>query len=194
MNHLTEAIVKFDAANAKDPNKVTNALGNLEPKELYHARLMTAWIKRLVPEPSEPLLLAARCQHIRRWEVPRKSFPAGRAGYLKWRQGMRHFHAEKAAEIMAEVGYEDVEIERVNELNLKINPKSDPECQALEDALCLTFLEVQFSSFAPTQSEEKMIGILQKSWKKMSPAGHAWAMKLPMTEQGRALLAKALAG
>ncbi|MDB4673528.1 DUF4202 domain-containing protein, partial [Verrucomicrobiales bacterium] len=59
---------------------------------------------------------------------------------------------------------------------------------------CLTFLEVQFAGFAPTQSEEKMIGILQKSWKKMSPAAHEWALKLPMTEAGRALVTKALAG
>ena len=194
MTRYEVAVGKFNAANAQDSNSLIDALGSPVPKELHHARLMTAWVKRLVAEPSEPLLLAARCQHICRWEVPRKSFPEGRAGYLKWRQSMKHFHAKKAADIMDECGYNDVEIARVNELNLKENLKGDPECQTLEDALCLTFLEVQFAEFAPTQSEEKMVSILQKSWKKMSPSAHEWALKLPMSDAARALVEKALAG
>ena len=54
---------------------------------------MSATLARMAPAPSEPLRIAARGQHIERWRSPRKSYPDGRGGYLKWRQDAKEMHA-----------------------------------------------------------------------------------------------------
>src|SRR5712671_2691998 len=125
-----DAIVRFDAANAKDPRGI----------ELPYAQKLSAWVERLAPDASEALRLAARCQHLRRWEIPRASYPAGRVGYLKWRENLKRFHADEAGKILRAVGYDDATIECVQKLNLKKLWSKDPEACALEDALCLLFL------------------------------------------------------
>jgi hypothetical protein len=115
-----------------------------------------------------------------------------RSGYLQWREALKKFHAQKAAEILREVGYPPQTIERVQSLNLKKGLATDPEMQALEDGLCLVFLEYQFSELAAKASDEKMINALQKSWKKMSPAGRELALQLSFPPRESALIAKAL--
>ena len=122
--------------------------------------------------------------------VPRDSYPMTRAGYLKWREGLKHFHAEKAGEILREVGYPEEIIARVQSLNLKKNFPHDAEGRVLEDALCLVFLEHQFGDLASKTTEDKMINALQKAWKKMTPAAQAQALKLSYSPQQHALLAE----
>lgn len=114
-------------------------------------------------------------------------------GYLRWRADLKKFHAEKSGDILREVGYEDVIVRRVQELNLKKNFPDDPEVCALEDALCLVFLERQFSALAARYDDAKMINALQKSWKKMSAAGRAEALKLEYGPRERSLIERALA-
>lgn len=186
------AIAAIDAANAADPVKLTVA-GVERPKELAHAEMMTAWVTKLAGEPSEALLLAARAHHIRRWEVPRSSYPEGRGGYLRWRIGLHDYHANIAAEILRGVGYEDATIERVSFLIHKKNLATDSEVQTLEDALCLVFLETQFDELAGRLAEPKMNEIIRKTWRKMSPAGQDRAVTLVSPAQLEVLQA-ALAG
>lgn len=174
-----DAIARFDAANAQDPRGV----------ELPYAQRLSAWVERLAPEASESLRLAARCQHLRRWEIPRASYPPGRVAYLKWREDLKHFHAEQAGKILRQAGYDDATIHRVKNLNLK---KKDAETSVLEDALCLLFLETQFEETTAKTGDEKMIGILQKTWRKMTPQAREIAFTLPMAAQCRALVEKAL--
>lgn len=185
------AIARFDAENAQDPKSVVVDYSS-QPHELVYSRWLTDWVLRLAPDASEPLRLAARCQHLRRWEIPRESYPATRAGYLKWRQVLKEFHADKAAEILREVGYGEEVIHQVRALNLKKNIPADAESRILEDALCLVFLERQFAKLAAKTTEEKIITALQKSWGKMTPAGHAEALKLNYTEEQKRLLGLAL--
>src|SRR6185436_2912578 len=137
------------------------------PRELVYSEWLSDWVVQLCPDASEALRLAARCQHLCRWEVPRSSYPMTRAGYLQWREGLKKFHAERAATILREVGYPEPMVERVQGLNLKKNFPQDPETRVLEDALCLVFLERQFSELASKTAEDKIINVLQKSWKKM---------------------------
>jgi hypothetical protein len=187
------AIRRFDEENARDPNIVTvNDVPH--PRELIYAQWLTDWVLRLSPDATEALRLAARSQHICRWMSPRESYPMTRAGYLQWRAELKTFHAQKAGELLHEVGYADDIVHRVQDLNLKKNFPQDAECRVLEDALCLVFLERQFTELAAKTTEEKMINALQKSWNKMSPAAHAEALKLNYTQQEHALLEKALAG
>src|SRR5437867_5080829 len=161
-----EAIARFDAANAQDPRDI----------ELPYAQRLSAWVERLAPVASESLRLAAHCQHLRRWEIPRESYPAGRVAYLKWREALKHFHAEEAGKILRELGYDEATIERVQKLNLKKLWPKDPEACALEDALCLLFLETQFDETTVKTGEEKMLGIVQKTWRKMTPQAREIAL------------------
>lgn len=190
---LQEAIRRFDEANARDPN-VELVNGTPEPRELVYARWLTDWVLRLAPDASEPLRLAARCQHLCRWELPRHSYPMTRAGYLQWREQLKHFHAERAGEILREVGYADEVVGRVQRLNLKQDFPHDPESRILEDALCLVFLERQLDGLVAKTAEAKVITALQKSWKKMTSAGQAQALKLSYSPRCRNLVEQALKG
>lgn len=189
---LTRAFALFDQANAEDPNTIL-VDGRNRPKELVFAERLTEAVLALDPDANEALKLASRCQHIRRWQVPRNTQPMGREGYLKWREGLKKFHAETSAGILREVGYAEAVIDRVQSLNQKKNLKSDPDCQTLEDALCLVFLQYQFDALIADTEDEKIISIVQKTWAKMSPRGHEAARKLDYSAEGTAVLAKALA-
>ncbi|MFK7909733.1 MAG: DUF4202 domain-containing protein [Akkermansiaceae bacterium] len=189
---LQNAYAQFDAANNQDPNQIDRD-GQLRPKELVFAERLTEEVVSLDPGASLSLRLAARCQHICRWEVPRDTQPLGRVGYLKWREGLKHHHAAKAREILQAIDCPEDVIERVQSLNLKKHLKTDPDCQTLEDALCLVFLKYQFDDLIESSGEEKMIRILKKTWTKMSARGQKEAAQLEYSEQAAALLKKALA-
>jgi hypothetical protein len=185
------ALRRFDEENARDPN-VEMVDGAARPREVIYAQWLTDWVLRLCPNASEDLRLAARCQHICRWMIPRRSHPMTRAGYLQWRAELKKFHARKAGEILHELGYGEVTVERVQALNLKRNFPEDAESRILEDALCLVFLEHQLAALADKSSDDKMITTLQRSWNKMTPAGHAEALKLAYGPREKDLLDRAL--
>ena len=192
---LEAALAAFDEANAADPN-IVEAEGREWPKELLYARQMSAWMERFAPDASEALKLAARCQHIRRWEIPRDAYPRDRVGYLKWRTELKHMHARIAGEILEKGGYGEDVIARVQSLLKKERLKSDAEAQTLEDVVCLVFLENWFADFAKQHDPDKVVDIVAKTWKKMSPAGHEAALgmahKLP--GDALALVQRALGG
>ena len=185
------ALQRFDAENARDPNReIVGAVSH--SRELLYAQRLTGWVLRLSPEASEELRLAARCQHICRWEIPRSSYPMTRAGYLKWRADLKKFHAQKTGEILRETGYDESIVLRVQDLNLKKHFPDNPESRVLEDALCLVFLEYQLADLAAKTAEDKTINALQKSWAKMSDAGRAEALKLDYAPREKSLVERAL--
>ncbi len=186
------AISQFDKSNENDPNKESFE-GKVFSKELLYANRMTQCLDKFNPDAEEALKLAVRCQHIRRWEIPREDYEMNRVGYLKWRNDLKTFHADKASEILKEVGYEDELVESVRFLLLKKQLKQNEMTQALEDVICLVFLEFYFEKFSEKYSQEKMINILQKTWKKMSPDGHKAAMELRLSAHSQDLISKALA-
>lgn len=185
------AFQAFDAANSADPNKEMWQ-GKVYPKEVLYAQRMTKRLDIFLPNASEALHLAARCQHICRWEIPRSDFPMTRTGYNQWRSKLRLFHAAKAASLLEEIGYEQTIIDRVKFLVLKKRLKRDAETQALEDVICLVFLEHYFDDFAKKHEEEKLIDILRKTWAKMSENGQAAALQLSLSDSGVELIQKAL--
>ncbi|MFQ5950043.1 MAG: DUF4202 domain-containing protein [Nitrospiria bacterium] len=191
LNRFSETIERFDAVNRDDPNREAFH-GKEYPKELLYAERMTAWLMRLAPDASEPLRLAARCQHIARWQIPRTDYPMDRRGYHQWRMALNRFHAKKAGEILREVGYDDETVTRVQGFMLKKRLKADPEMQLLEDVICLVFLESYFADFSKKHDENKLIIIVQKTWKKMSPRGHEAALQLNLRPEDLALIKKAL--
>lgn len=188
-----EAIARFDAANSDDPDREQDN-GVDQPRALLYGRRMSAWLARLDPGASEPLRLAVRCQHIRRWTIPRRRYPAGRDGYRRWRTDLAVFHAETAGGILQEVGYDEPTIRRVQALVRKEQLKADAEAQTLEDVACLVFLAHYFADFATRHDEEKLLGILRKTWRKMSERGRQAAVELPLAPHLKPLVGRALAG
>lgn len=186
---FARAISLIDAANAADPNL---APSHDRPKELVYSEQMTRWLQALAPDASEALRLAVRAQHIRRWQIPRDRYPMDRIGYLKWRTDLKNLHAQLAGEILRDAGYDDITIARVQSLVRKERLKQDAESQTLEDVACLVFLENYFADFAKQHNAEKVIDIVRKTWKKMSPGGHAAALTLPIPDEARVLVEKAL--
>jgi hypothetical protein len=187
-----EAIARFDAAHAEDPEREFSG-GAEHPKELLYARRMSAWLGSLAPDASEPLRLAVRCQHIRRWSIPRSAYPMNVEGYRKWRADEARSHAETAGRILEEIGYDEATVRRVQALVRKEKLKQDPEAQLLEDVTCLVFLENHFAEFAQKHDEETLVRILRKTWKKMSARGHAAALGLKLPSRLRAMVDRAVA-
>jgi len=186
-----KALERFDDENSRDPHRVM-VDGEAHPRELLYARWLTEWVIKLSPNASEILLLAARSQHLCRWMIPRHSYEMTRAGYLRWRADLKRFHAGRSAEILRETGFAEDVIQRVQDLNLKKGLGSDPECQTLEDALCLVTLQYQLAELVSKTAPEKMVGILAKTWKKMSPAAREYALALPFPDCEKELIERAL--
>ena len=191
MNKLQTAFELFDAYNRQDPQTLIWE-GQDYPAEYFYALQLFNWVKKLQPQASEPLLLASRCQHIGRWKVPRDTYPDGKAGYLKWRSDLAAFHADTASKLLQQAGYDEETINAVRQINRKENLRSNPDVQIMENALCLVFLQFQYEDFIQAHDDDKVIRILQKSWKKMDEAGRDAALNLVFTGRAKDLLQKAL--
>lgn len=192
MNRFEKAIAAIDDANGADPNSARVGADDV-PAELAYGRRMTAMLARVYPDASEALRLAARAQHLRRWEVPRATYPLDRPGYLRWRKDLGRKHAEWAGEILAACGYDDAEIARVGTLIRKENLRRDPETQALEDVAALVFLEHYAEDFAAKHEADKVVTILVKTLAKMSEHGREAAAALDLPAAVRLALAAAMA-
>ena len=190
-NRFAKAFEQFDAYNNKDP-KVTLDQGKSIPDALLYAQRMTSKLEVYVPDASEHLQLAARCQHIGRWEIPRSQYPMDRKGYMLWRSQLKKHHVKIAIEILEQIGFESANISKVCNLLLKKQLKQNPETQALEDVICFVFLQYYFDEFSTDQNEGKLINILKKTIAKMSSEGIAYSMKLPLSEKSKSLVKKAL--
>ncbi len=187
-------IADIDAANADDPRTVS-VHGAARPYEVVYAERMTARLAVMYPEASEILKIAARAQHIRRWDISRADFPEGRNGYNDWRRTCREHHGKVISEIMARHGYPQGDIERVVMLIKKEQLKKDRESQALENVVDVVFVDHYFDDFLAKYSqydEDKMVDIVAKTLKKMSPKGHQAALGLDLPERTRALIMKAV--
>ena len=178
--------------NALDPNTETNENGDQESKECLYSRRMSEILSKTFPDASEHLTIAAHAQHIERWKSARSDYPEGRTGYKKWRSELGAFHAKRAGDCMEKAGYSEDDLERVKYLIQKRGLKQDEETQALEDTICIVFLKYYLNSFAKKHNEEKIISIIQKTWKKMSEYGHSEALKLEFSKDMLALIKKAL--
>lgn len=196
-NRLNILLSIVDERNELDPVKITLAATSSTPttevaKERLYAERMRIRLSLFAPNSSEELQIAAYCQHIQRWTIPRSDYPMDKVGYKRWRTDLGKFHANTAAELMAEQGYDETAMERVKYLLQKKGLKRDPETQTLEDVICLVFLEHYLDAFASKHTEEKVIDIIQKTWRKMSDAGHDAALALPLPSHLATLVGKAL--
>jgi len=190
------AIAAFDLANAEDPNREI-CEGKEYPKELLYAQRMTEMQERYAPEATEAVKLAVRAQHIQRWKIPRSLYPMDKPGYMLWRTGLYKFHAKTAGELMSAVGYGEQMVERVKAIVSKKGLKVDAETQLMEDVVDLVFIEHYMAGFAglhPEYDEAKWMQIISKTWQKMSPRAHEFALagKIKLPEALVPLILKAV--
>lgn len=180
LQRFERAVACFDAINIEDPN-LEPLEGAPQPKELVYAQRMTVMLERFAPDAPEAVRLAARCQHVRRWDIPRADYPRTPAGYKAWRTRLQRHHADIAAKILREAGYGDDMIGRVASLLKKEKLKRDPESQLLEDVVALVFLEHYLADFVAQHAEydaAKLADIVRKTARKMSARGRAAAVQL----------------
>ena len=171
------AISQFDAVHREDPETAVWQGSEIPRAWLYHERLIH-WVEHLDQNASVPLRLAARCQHLRRWVIPRKDYPEGLTGYRRWRSALTDFHVQEASSILREIGYDDATIGRVGDFLTKKNLKRDAEVQLFEDAICLVFFEMELTDFAGKHDRDRLIRILRKVAMKMSQNGREVAQQL----------------
>jgi hypothetical protein len=186
-------IAAIDDANAHDP-KTVDIDGSSVPAELLYGRRMSAALATMTPDAPELLRIAVRGQHIERWTSPRTGYPAGRAGYLKWRSDLKDYHARRLGEIMTAAGYGPADSARVGALVRKERLRTNPEAQTLEDVACIVFLAHYLEEFlGKTDADDaKLARILAQTWRKMSPRGHAEAGRLDLPARVLALLKRGL--
>jgi tRNAThr (cytosine32-N3)-methyltransferase len=178
MDCYQKARALIDTAHAADPKDTANGL----PAELVYADHMERWVARVAADATPILRLAARCQHLERWSVPRASFPLDKPGYLAWRKSLYKKQADRARELLLQAGVPAAETDEAATWVSKTGLKTNPGTQALEDAACLVFLENEISGFATQHAEysrDKYIDIVRKTWRKMSPSAQALALGIP---------------
>lgn len=192
MDRYAQARHLIDQAHGADPQRATDG----RPAELVYADRMEAWIDRLVPDAPTLLRLAARCQHLERWSVPRSTFPLDKVGYHAWRRSLYVKQAERAHFLLREAGFSKSEADDAATWVAKSGLKTNPGTQALEDAACLVFLENEIESFAAQHADyprEKFIDIIRKSWRKMSPRAQELAQGLDLSPGIAGLIQEAVA-
>ena len=187
------AIAAIDAANADDPTRIV-VRGVEHALAQAHGVLAAEWVGNLHPDADETWLLAARAHHLKRWELPRSSYETGRAGYLTWKRDQRRRHADDAGSLLAAIGYGAATIERVQSLVRRDHLATDPGSQAIEDAACLAFVETQLADVATKLDRTRLIDVLRKTAKKMSPEAAAAIARIPLGDTERSLLDEALGG
>ncbi|PWN43478.1 S-adenosyl-L-methionine-dependent methyltransferase [Ceraceosorus guamensis] len=206
-----------DAALQKARQLVDEAhSGDPESKELSYADGVESWATKLLSDyPSSTshfstlrsgharkvVLLAARCQHLERFKTPRSSYPEGKAGYFKWRRGLYDTQANRAKELLLSAAVSEEDAENVAMWVRKEDLKPGKEggeagTQLLEDAAVLVFLEEQLAAFAqahPDYTREKVIDILKKTWRKLSPVGKEAVSGLTFPDALAGIIAEATA-
>jgi Domain of unknown function (DUF4202) len=191
MDAYLRARQAIDAVHNADPVRTSDG----RAAELVYADHVEAWVARLVADASPLLRLAARCQHLERWSVPRAAFPMDRPGYLSWRRSLYVKQAERARELLVSAGVSAPEAADVATWVSKAGLKTNAGTQALEDAAVLVFLENEIAAFAAQHAEyprEKFVDILRKTWRKMSPAAQQAALKLDLPPAIAGLVREAL--
>lgn len=167
---LNQVITLIDQANSQDPNTEIYNAQSL-PKESLYATRMSEMLARFNPNADELMQIAVRGQHIERWQSPRSNFAMNKQGYHQWRSALYIFHASRVIELMQQVGFNEVQQQRVYAAVAKQDIKRNPDSQLVEDIASLVFIEhymLAFTSTKPDYDEQKWLGIIRRTWQKMS--------------------------
>ena len=163
-----QVLAAIDTANRRDPR-----LDEGQPEALLYGQRMSAELARLYPDASDLLRIAVRGQHVERWVLARTDYDAGKTGYLKWRRDLAKHHANRVGAMMTAAGYGMDPVLQVGRMLRKEGARRDAEVQALEDVASYVFVKYYFAAFAAKHAPEKILDIVAKTARKMSPMARA---------------------
>jgi hypothetical protein len=175
---FNKVIALIDEANSQDPNNELHD-GKSFPKERLYSDRMSEMLLRFMPNADELMKIAVRAQHIERWKSPRSDFEMNKQGYHQWRSALYIFHASTVVKLMQQAGFDETDQNRVYEAVAKKNIKRNPDSQLVEDVASLVFIEhymLEFTRSKPDYDEQKWIGIIRRTWQKMSDDAHEFVL------------------
>lgn len=188
-----KAIQLIDEAYKSDKDQFE--LNNkIYPKEYLYALRMVEELELFNSDASEEVYIAARCQHLFRWEIPRNSYPMDRKGYHAWRTFLYTYQAKKSVAILNEIGYSEASQLKIASMIEKKNLQSDSNSQLLEDVVCLVFLKYYINDFVEQHKEntDKLKRIILSTWLKMSDEGHKAALTIPFKDAIKTMILEAV--
>jgi len=188
MCDLKQTFAAIDAANGTDPTELDG-----RPLAQFQGQAATRWLGQLQPDASAALQLAARAHHLKRWELKRADFPAGRQGYLRWRRENKAHQAHALTEIMRAHRWNTTAIEQARTLLGRTKLRTDHDTQTLEDTACLVFIETQFDDMVARTEHDHMVSIVTKTLNKMSPSAVSLAGSIRLSPTSQAVLTEAAA-
>jgi hypothetical protein len=188
---LARALEQIDRENSADPSRLVFR-GEGYPTAFIEGVRAHHWVEHMRPDAPDSLLIAARGHHLRRWEVSRESYPRTRQGYHSWRNRLYDFHAEAVGELMRQAGYDEDAVSDASRLLKKHDIKGDPDAQTYEDAVSLAFLEARLVPFSESVTDEQLVRALQRTWRKMSEAGHQAVHSLDLEPRAAGILRRAM--
>lgn len=165
-----EAIRRIDDIHTIDPN-IEIIDGDEIKAELLYSNRMLAILEKVEPNSSNELKLAAKCQHMSRWSIPRTTLPMDKKGYYQWRAGVMEYQLKVTTAVLQDSGIENESIAVVVDALKNKADKTNINASIIEDTACLTFIKWYLVSFAGQFDAEKAKGILAKTAKKMSERG-----------------------
>jgi hypothetical protein len=145
--------------------------GNQYPSESLYSHRMLQMLEKVNAEASNILKLAAQCQHLKRWNIPRGEYPYNRRGYHEWRRVVMEYQLKEMEEILSKVGISNEDILLVTDALRNQGDKSNSNAQIITDTACLVFIKWYMEPFATKHQSEKVTDIMKKTMRKMSETG-----------------------
>lgn len=178
----TTAVELINSVHNQDPNSEIIDGVDIKAELLYSNRMLTI-LEKVAIDASFELKLAAQCQHMSRWGIPRATFSMNKKGYYQWRAAIMEHQLSVTSSVLkqAEINEQSIEI-IVDALKSKAD-KSNINASIIEDTACLTFIKWYLVPFAGHFDPEKAKIILQKTAAKMSERGVALISEIELSKE-----------
>jgi hypothetical protein len=184
----TIAIRLIDTIHNQD--LISETIDGVEIKaELLYSNRMLAVLEKVAPDASFELKLAAKCQHISRWSIPRATFPVGKKGYYDWRAAIMAHQLNVSTSVLKQAEINDQSIEIIVDVLKNKADKTNQNASIIEDTACLTFIKWYLVPFTGQFDAAKAKIILQKTAGKMSERGLGLLPEMELSEEVHQVLA-----
>lgn len=182
-----KAVELINSVHQLDPNSETVDDIEIKSELLYSARMLEI-LEKVAPNASFELKLAAQCQHISRWSIPRATFPTGKKGYYEWRAAIMKHQLSVSTNTLKQAGIDDEAIAFIIDALKNKADKLNLNASIIEDTACLTFIKWYLVPFAGQFDPDKAKTILQKTANKMSEKGLALIPNMELSNDVLAVL------
>jgi hypothetical protein len=182
------AIELIDKVHNQDPTSDTIDGVKIKAELLYSNRMLSV-LEKVAPDASLELKLAAKCQHISRWSIPRATFSMDKKGYYQWRAAIMEHQLSVTTSVLKQAEINDQRIEIIVDALKNKADKTNLNASIIEDTACLTFIKWYLVPFAGQFDAVKAKIILQKTAGKMSERGLGLLPEMELSEEVHQVLA-----